>query len=751
MKDDLKILYGKLRNYFGVNGGQKCQDASRLARKAETISFMEKYSSAHPEASPLALRALLYRKISEKFQPVLFEDSPFYSCIEGNGGWNSSTAGIWLLVHQEMPFRDPVEEDVQRFSVARKEGLFCCSNFFVDLAHHAPPIPPILEGGFRSVRERALSLLEKGNCSPEEKEYMNTLLEGLEAVKRIQEKYGDAAKEKLRSGGLTPRQEKFMRMMAESAARCPWEAPRTFYEALNTCAFVREIMGELDGLRTNSYGRPDAWLIKFYRKDLAEGRLTEEEAYDLICRFLLAGDALYDHDSKVESYSEHENELTLTLGGCDGNGKEVFNDLTRLFLRAYRENDLVYPKPHCRFSASSSKEYLRLITDDILSGRGIYTLNNDDSLIPALRKDGKSLEDARNYCCTGCWDIVVLGKEDNAGGGYFNLAKILEYSLYPDREVLDAMHYDFLSPDNASSFEEFFGRIMANVMTALRDRLSTQGRNGRRFGILVPSPLNSGCSDAFPETKRDFMCGGQTYSPHALSLCFFANFVDSLLAVKEMCFDRKKCSLSRLLEAVKANWAGEENGELRRKVLQCAHWGDGEKESTLLARRILDELYRETRKYENEKGGKYQLGIWVYREFRFWGEKTKALPDGRREGEILSQSLNPSHFRCREPVTTVLRALGSLDMEKVAGNSVVNLMLERSSVTEETFEALVRTFAELKLQQLQLNCADRNELLDAQKHPEKHQNLFVRICGFSAKFVSLSPQWQQEVIDRVAF
>ena len=90
-------------------------------------------------------------------------------------------------------------------------------------------------------------------------------------------------------------------------------------------------------------------------------------------------------------------------------------------------------------------------------------------------------------------------------------------------------------------------------------------------------------------------------------------------------------------------------------------------------------------------------------------------------------------------------------MEKVAGNSVVNLMLDRSSVTEETFEALVRTFAEFKLQQLQLNCADRNELLDAQKHPEKHQNLFVRICGFSAKFVSLSPQWQQEVIDRVAF
>ena len=113
--------------------------------------------------------------------------------------------------------------------------------------------------------------------------------------------------------------------------------------------------------------------------------------------------------------------------------------------------------------------------------------------------------------------------------------------------------------------------------------------------------------------------------------------------------------------------------------------------------------------------------------------------------------MNPSHFRCHEEITGVLQCLASLDMEKVAGNSVVNLMLERSGITEETAEALVRTFARLKLQQLQLNSASRKDLLDAQLHPENHQTLFVRICGFSAKFVSLSPQWQKEIIDRTSF
>ena len=752
MKEVFNSLRNQYRCYFGVNGGQKSLDTARLARKEEVEKYMDAFAAENPDASPLALRKKLYEKISEKHEVILFPDSPFYNGIEGNGGWNSSSASIWLLVHQEMPFRRDIVKDIERFTVARQECFFLSSNFFTDLAHHAPPIPLVLKNGFKGIRENAEQLLAQ-NLSAEEKEYVKTLIAGLDAVKVIQEKYRKKALEYLEKDNLTPQQKKFMQMVSESAARSPWEKPETFYEALNTCAFVREIMGELDGLRTNSYGRVDAWLAPYYEKDLKEGRITEEEAYDLICRFLLAADSLYDHDSTVNQYSEHENEITLTLGGCDEEGKEVFNPLTRLFLRAYRENDFVYPKPHCRFSANSSKEYLHLITDDILAGRSIYTLNNDDSLIPALVKDGKTLADARNYCCTGCWDIAVLGKEDNAGGGYFNLAKILECSIYENesKEVLEKLHYSFRSLENASSFEEFYDRIMANTLTVLHDRLSTQGRNGQKYGKMIPAPLNSGCSDAFMETRKDFMSGGQTYSPHAISLCFFADFLDSILAVKELCFEKKICTLSSLLHAVRNNWEGDEGEFLRKKVLLCSHWGDNQETTRLLGRRIFEELYSCIRKYENEKGGKYQAGVWCYREFRFWGEKLKALPDGRRNGDLLAQSMNPSHFRCHEEITSVLQCLASLDMEKIAGNSVVNLMLERSGITEETAEALVRTFARLKLQQLQLNAASRKDLLDAQLHPEKHQTLFVRICGFSAKFVSLSPQWQKEIIDRTAF
>ena len=739
-------LYQELRTFFGARGGIKCIDTARLERSRKCREYMDQFAAYHPEADSLDLRREIYRVLRKEFLPILFPDSPFYCEMGGNGGWNCSGLGFWLYEYGRKKIDDSNPEASRLIEEANKQRFYY--GYFVDQAHNAPPIPNILKCGFKGIYEEALATLPKCRTD-QERRYVSCVIEGLETVKVILGKYAEAARSKLEQGGLNKRQHRFMTMIAESAPVAPWEPPRTFYEALNCCWFVREIMGEVDSLRTNALGRPDAWLIDYYRRDLAAGRLTEAEAYDLVYRFLLLGDTLYDHDSKVEVYSDHENEITFSLGGCDEQGNEVFNELTELFLRVHRENDMIYPKPHCRFSAASSPAYLRLITDDILAGRGVYTLDNDDCIIPALVKDGKSLADARDYCVTGCWDLVVLGREDNHGGNYFSLVRVLEATIHDSDENLAKLCFTFKRLDDAGSFEECYAILMENVRMVMNSCLSLKTTYGRLYPDAVPNPLNSGCSSDCLQKRKDFMAGGQRYNPHAISMCGFANFVDSLLAINELCFVRKICSVRELLAAVRNNWEGSE--ELRSEVLKCSHWGDNRKETVELARRIYDDLYQEMQKYENARGGKYQLGIWIYREFRYWGEATKALPDGRRSGDIISQSLNPSHFRCHEPITTVLQCLGSLDLTRCAGNSVVNLVLDRSTITPETAEALVRTFARLNLQLLQLNCASQEELLEAQKHPEAHQNLIVRVCGFSAKFVALSPEWQQEVIHRSRF
>ncbi|MFA6930015.1 MAG: pyruvate formate lyase family protein [Lentisphaeria bacterium] len=739
-----EALKKELREFYGNNGGQVCINTERLALTKQRRQSMEAYAVVHPEADSFELRRKIYELIKTDFQPIIFPDSPFYCEMGGNGGWNMSGIGRWLLNRNIPEIQMESPETWEIFNERCRQKYYLCCGPYFDISHNSPPIFNILKKGFKGIYGEACAALPKCTTKDETK-FVETAIVGLETVHVLLRKYGEAAKKMLLEG-RTAEQQMCLRRIAESAPVTPWLPPRTFYEALNTTWFVREIMGELDGLAINSLGRLDAWLIGFYDNDLKNGRITPDEAYDLICRFLLLGDMLYDHNKTVVKYGDHENEIVFTLGGCDPAGTEVFNDLTKMFLRAHREMNLIYPKPHCRFSTNSNHEYLLHIGNDILSGRCVYSLLNDDCIIPALVKDGKALADARDYCCTGCWDLVLDSREDNAGGNYFSLARIMEATIHDAPETLAAAHLDFQRIDTAENFEEVYRILMENTFKVMLDMLKTEGTFGQLWSKAAPAPLHSACSLDCLEKRKDFTAGGQRYNPHAFSLCFFANFIDSLLAISTLCFERKICTLPELLNTIRNNWKDAE--VLHHQALNSPHWGDNKPETVSLARRVFEDIYARTRSLKNERGGCFQLGVWIYREFRYWGEIMKALPDGRRDGELLAQSLNPSHFRNREAVTTVFQCLSCLDLTKCAGNSVVNLVLDKSGTTPDTIEALLRTFAQLKLQLLQLNCTSHEELLDAQKHPEAHENLIVKICGFSAKFTALSKEWQEEVIHR---
>ena len=739
-------LRSELRKFHGENGGQVCTDADRQARTARRVEAMERFASEHPDADAWTLRRRIYELLREDFHPIIFPDSPFYCEMGGNGGWNHSGIGYWLYRHNRSKVLiEPRQEVWDLFRARQSQHFYLCCGPFYDEGHDSNPYKNVLEKGFRGILDEARQALVECRTA-DERAFVETAISGVETVRVILDRYGEEARRMLADPELTTDQRRCLTRISGSAPVAPWNPPATFYEALNTVWFVRELIGELDGLAVNSLGRPDAWLIGYYRADLENGRLTEEEAYDLVCRFLLLGDSVYDRDSKVVKYGDHEHEIAMTLGGCDEQGNEVFNELTKLFLKAHRELNLIYPKPHCRYGANSSREYLRSITDDIVRGRGVYSLLNDGTVIPALVKSGKTLEDARDYSCTGCWDLVVDGREDNSGGNYFNLARILEATIHEPEENLADLKYRFERLEGSRSFDEVCHRLTGNALQVFRELLEAQSRYGRLRVEVAPTPLFSACSCDCLEKRCDFTAGGQRYNPHAVSLCFFANFVDSLLAIRDLCFERKICSLDELLGAVRANWQGAET--LRREVLKAPHWGDDRPETRELARRVFEMFLDAAGKIRNARGGGYQLGMWIYREFRFWGEKTRALPDGRRDGDHLALSLGPSHFRNDGSVTDMLKCLTSLDLTRCAGNTVVNVVLDRSVVTPDAAEALVRSCGALGLELLHLNCFSRENLLDAQRHPENYPALMVRICGFSAKFTSLSPEWQNEVIGR---
>ena len=264
------IMYEKLRkelrDFFGDNGGQVCVNPERLATLEKCRNWLEEFASAHPQASAYELRRKIYECAVMFFRPRLFPHSPFFADISGNGGWHFSAPGHWLLKHNISRIQNQAPDIWKKFSEQGGECFFLCCGPYFDEMHNCPPLSNVLKHGFRFYYEKAQQTLAACR-STEETEFIRTAIAGLEAVKTILEKTAAAA-QIYRQQADDPEIQQNMAMIADTAGRVPWNPPQTFYEGLCTIWFVREIMGELDGMATNTLGRPDAWLETLYQADL---------------------------------------------------------------------------------------------------------------------------------------------------------------------------------------------------------------------------------------------------------------------------------------------------------------------------------------------------------------------------------------------------------------------------------------------------------------------------------------------------
>ncbi len=745
LKDEMMPLRCEIRALLPDNN----IDKPKVPELKECIDKLqvelEAFTKEHPDYNALDVRRKYYEIIPGLAPLFIYRNSPFYYEAGLNGGWFVNKPG-WTPRGFSVKFMmDQIPKaDMDAYVARREQKYILCCGFFTDEIHHIPPLQNILTHGFKYFRDKALKELERTQ-DKEARQFLETAAAGLDAVHALQLKFAANAERILSSEQLTEQQTRFMQMIAESAKNCPWEPPKTFYEALNTLWFAREILALVDGLAVFALGRVDAYLIGFYEADLKAGRLTPESAYDLICRFLTVADCHYDGMSLVETYSAHELEIPITLGGCDKDGNPVYNDLTKLFLKAHSELDIVFPKLHCRFDENSPHDYLATIAKMVCDTHCVFALFNDSHNIPALVDSGVPLEWARTYIGTGCWDGYVDSITDVDTANYVSVARALEAAIYQDADLAAKAKVTFRPLDDCPDFDTLLNQFYADFIAFLRDQLRMYTDYGKLTPLSNPHPTYSACINSCIENHKDVTAGGCDQKPRIITLAFTANVVDSLCAIKTLCFDRRVCTVRELLDAVRKNWEGAE--DLRAQVLQCPHWGDNSELSNRLMSFIYDSVYRDIVNLKNDRGGPYLIAAWIYREYRFWGEAMRALPDGRRNGDYLAQGLVPSEFRNKEAITTALNAIGSLHHERIFASNC-NMSFDRNTVTPEIMESIFRTFAAKGIHLLQPNCFSREDLLDAQVHPERHQNLIIKICGFSARFVSLNAAWQAEVLQR---
>lgn len=706
--------------------------------------LLSQYDAEHPGLNSFELKAVQYEILAENIDVVVFEETPFYfiNNITLCPGLLGNSCADWLHRRNYHIYEEADPETWRKFNKQQRLRVFLCCGPYTDNVHYTVPVENIVKYGMKKYYSDAEKA--KIGATKEELDFLNCAQRGLLAAKRICERYATAAEEKLKN--ITDSKlRKNMDMLIASAKHAPWEAPKTFFEGLNTCWFARNVLGAMEGVGNSTLGRVDYILYDLYKTDIENGNLTKDEAYELIKQFMLLGDMQYDKDTIVKSGNDHELEMGICIGGCDTEGNPVYNELTSMFIKAQYEMKCIFPKIHARFGSNSPKEYLEELSHGFANGHSAIGLSCDDGIIPGLLQAGKTIEDARNYETVGCWENKVANKESMAGGNYVYAVTILEQSVYgPEQEYIDA-GVNCIPLEDAQCFEDVYKILSKNLINVIRWRCESIGKYGKLAWKVNPLCVTSIMRDGSLESRKDYTQGGSVYNPNSCDVAGFANYVDTMLVIKKLCFDEKVISLKGFLETVRNNW--QNNDELLYKVRHCPHFGDNEKESNELSQRLHRDLYHALDGIENEHGGSFFLNYYVYREFFQKAKEMRATPDGRRNGDMFAQGIGPSKYHPADSLADIVQSVCCLDTEKCVTSSL-DIQLPFGKTTKEQLAVLLRAFAKLRIKHLQINCVSLDALKDAQIHPENYHDLIVRVTGFSAKFVSLSPEFQEEIIKR---
>jgi formate C-acetyltransferase len=473
--------------------------------------------------------------------------------------------------------------------------------------------------------------------------------------------------------------------------------------------------------------------------DLAAGRLSLEVAEDLLAEFFIS---LNKDSDLYPGVQQGDNGQTLTLGGVTPDGDSAVNGLTGMVLRVARDVAMIDPKINLRISAKTDLDLLSLATELTRIGLGFPQYSNDDVVIPALVAHGYDLEDARDYVVAACWEFIIPGR----GMEVVNIGAV-SFPAAVDQAIRDGV-----------AVGEDFDRIVDRVRVHVREQVDRLADAYSRL-LLPPAPYYSIFMQGSLEQCRD-VCEGLKYNNFGIHGAGSANAADALAAVKKFIFEENKISQDELLLAVDANFSGHET---LRRVLeeQGPKVGNNDPAADTLLVKLFDDLADACEGYgRTPRGGILRPGtgsamyyIWLATGRPGMREPVVgATADGRLNGQPFSANLAPSPgVRVRGPIST-LQSFAKIDYRRICNGGPITMELSDSvfqnpeSIRKTAM--LVRVFAQLGCQQLQLNSLCLDTLLDAKAHPENHKNLIVRVWGWSGYFCELAPEYQDHIIAR---
>lgn len=616
----------------------------------------------------------------------------------------------------------------------RVDESFGNRNFCTNCDHYAPNYSHVVSVGIRGMIGEIESSMERHQGDSRRMETLKSMKVTLEGFLGMIRNYRDVAVGKKRDSAYDSQRLDFIIENCEALLAGP---PGSFAQALQLVWFCHTAF-LLEGRYAMALGRIDQYLFPFYQKDLETGKLTEEEAIRL----------LENAFAKIDP----NDVVNICIGGMDIHGHCQVNGLSHCVLRAVCGCKAPGPNLSARITWNTPEDFLDECLRTIGTGIGYPALMNDAINIAALKKYGYEEEDVYNYCMVGCVENFIAGMQPPWSDGRFDPPRFFDYVFHRGiSEFSHSLGLDMGDVEEIRSMEEFMERYEAQLRYGAKEywaffRNMNDSVNQKHY----PQPfLSCFCHDCIGR-GLDINDGGSKYpSVHGVCLMGVGTVADSLAAVEKVVFMDKAASLTELKDALKCNFKGYE--ELRELLLAAPKYGNNDDFVDKYAVWFVDFLSGLFGSLKTRDGGGIYVAMAANTNNIWAGQQIAATPDGREQGEPLSDAASPTYGRDVHGPTMTINSLTKPDYTKVACASVVNQKFMPGMFGDgkrERMLALIKTYFKKGGQEMQINAIAPETLRDAMAHPDNYQDLVVRVSGYSAYYITLDRSVQLDILNR---
>jgi pyruvate formate-lyase/glycerol dehydratase family glycyl radical enzyme len=544
--------------------------------------------------------------------------------------------------------------------------------------------------------------------------------------------------------------------MARICRKVPAHAPSSFHEVLQHYWFIHlGVVTELNPWDSFNPGRLDQHLYPFYKSETEAGTLNREKAVEILQSFWIK---FNNHPSppKVGITALESNTYTdfslINLGGVTTEGLDAVNEMTYILLDVIEEMRLLQPSSMVQLSRQNPDAFIDRAIEITKTGFGQPSIFNTDAIVQELVNQGKTLEDARNGGASGCVESGAFGTESYILSGYFNLPKILELTLHNGFDPRSGKQTGLKTGEltDFKSYSDLLAAFKKQVEHFVEVKIKGSNAIEKIFMTFMPTPFLSLIIDDCVANGKDYITGGTRYNTNYIQGVGVGTITDSLTSLKKLVFEENFISLPEFVKVLENNF--DNNDELLYKILyKTPKYGNDDDEADKQLVDVFNIYYGAVNGHISPRGAAYRINLLPTTCHVYFGSVMHAGPDGRKAGMPVSEGISPVQGSDTNGPTSVIKSAAKIDQIHTGG-TLLNQKFSPAFFEDETsirkISSLVRSYFRMNGHHIQFNVVTAATLIDAQKHPEKHRDLIVRVAGYSDYFNDLGIDLQNEIINR---